>query len=110
MTAARSWVSNDGVEAERVIAAVLGDPVQLPLGESSATGYEWQLEPTPAVRVVEPTPDQVGPSAPGDAASQVLTVVPEQLGQLRLHLRLARPWQPDQPIRSITFVLDVRAR
>jgi hypothetical protein len=95
------------VEAETVIPAVLGDPVQIPLGESSANGYEWQLEPTPAVRVIEPTPDQVSPSAPGGAVELVLTVVPERLGQLRLHLRLVRPWEPDQPIRSITFVLDV---
>jgi hypothetical protein len=102
-------VSNDGVEAETVMAAVLGDPVRIPLGESPATGYEWQLEPTADVRVIEPTPDQVGPSAPGGAVEQVLTVVPERAGQLRLHLRLVRPWQPDQPIRSRTCVLNVQA-
>ena len=97
------------MEHEPVITAVLGAAVQIPLGAAPATGAEWQLEPTAAVRVIEPTADQGGPSAPGGAAPQVLTVVPEQLGQLTLHLRLVRPWEPDQPIRSITCVLDVSA-
>jgi hypothetical protein len=97
------------VEDETVMAAVLGAPVQIRLGSAPATGYEWQLEPTATVRVVEGTPEQVVPSAPGDAVEQVLTVLPEQLGQITLRLRLVRPWEPDQPIRTSSVVLDVSA-
>jgi len=96
------------VEHQTAIAAVLGKPVQVPLGAAAATGYEWQLEPTAAAHVIEGVADQGGPSALGTAAQQVLTVLPEQVGLIFLRLQLVRPWEPDQPIRSITHVLDVR--
>ena len=38
---------------------------------------------------------------------QSLLVVPLAPGQLVLRLRLVRPWEPDQPIRTMTRVLDV---
>lgn len=96
------------VEHQSVIAAVLGKPVQVPLGAATATGYERQLESTAAAHVIEGVADQGGPSVPGTAAQQVLMVLPAQVGLIFRRLQLVRPWEPDRPIRSITCVLDVR--
>ncbi len=86
---------------------MVGEPVRLVLGNVAATGYDWQLEPTSAVRLLD-GPLQDDPlRAPGDAVEQSLLVVPLAPGQLVLRLRLVRPWEPDQPIRTMTRVLDV---
>jgi len=86
---------------------VVGEPVRLALGKVAPTGHDWQLEPTSAVRLLDEPLQDDPPRAPGDAVEQSLLVVPLAPGQLVLRLRLVRPWEPDQPIRTMIRVLDV---
>ncbi|MEO6204955.1 MAG: protease inhibitor I42 family protein [Mycobacteriales bacterium] len=92
----------------RPIPAVVGQPVRIPLGDLPASGYEWQLAPATGVRVLAGDDHPGSRSIPGEPVDHVLVVVPDQAGELLLVLRLVRPWEPDQPIRTQTHLLSVR--
>lgn len=93
---------------ESVLQAVRGQPLRIRLSLGPATGYQWQLQPGAAVEVLDEQPPP-GNAAPGDAVVQELIVVPHVVGAVELVLGLVRPWQPDQPLRTRTVVLQVRA-
>ena len=84
-----------------------GEPIELPLGTTAATGHEWQLDLPDDVRLVGETPAAEAPD--GERAGAVTgshLVVTAPAGRHELIARLARPWE-SQPVRELRIVLTV---
>jgi predicted secreted protein len=98
-----------GIEPEEAEAhGTAGAPIELPLRGGPATGYEWQLElPDGVARASNGPARPVEPGTRlGDAAGGALRVT-ATAGEHVLTARLARPWEPDAPIRVVRIRLHV---
>ena len=96
--------------------AVVGVPCPLRgLRAGPPGGYQWMLDlPTGLASVAEPAgqapPAAVsGASALGTGSDAVPWVLASQPGRYEIPARLARPWEPDAPVRSLRVTLSVRA-
>ena len=86
-----------------------GQPIRLPIGPGPATGYQWQLDLPEGVSRIEDTPPEPVESAQRLGASGGgYMQVRAPAGEHEIVARLARPWQPDQPVRTVRMRLHVR--
>lgn len=85
-----------------------GQPIALPIAAGPATGYAWSLALPEGVERTEDGPaSPVDPSARlGGAAGGYLQVT-APAGEHLIIARLARPWEPDQPVRVVGIHLHV---
>lgn len=91
------------------VSAKCGEPITLPIAPGPATGYSWHLElPAGVRRIADGPPRAVDPAvARGAAVGGNLRVEAAQAGDLVITARLARPWEPDQPVRVVRISLHV---
>lgn len=90
------------------IQAEAGVKVALPVMRGPATGYQWSLSLPEGVSQIDDTP---GPPVPPDqhlgAASAAALSVVARPGVYRIVATLARPWEPDKPVRTVVILLTV---
>jgi predicted secreted protein len=96
------------MDSER-LDAVAGEPMRLVLGATAATGYEWQVEAAPGVRVEHAPGAAPAGQPPGNAVTDEVLIVADAPGEYAVTARLVRPWQADQPIRERHLELVVRS-
>jgi predicted secreted protein len=101
----------DGIEGveEHEVEGVAGQPVTLPIAGGPATGHRWFLDLPAGVEQIDDGPqrDPDPGAALGAAAGGYLRVVAER-GEHVVAARLARPWEPDSPVRRVRIRLLVR--
>ncbi len=85
-----------------------GEPVTLPIAAGPATGHAWRLELPEGVQQIEEGPERPVPEAErlGGAAGGYLRVTASP-GDHLLIARLARPWEPDRPVRVVAIHLHI---
>jgi predicted secreted protein len=85
-----------------------GHPIALPIAAGPATGYAWSLALPEGVERIEDGPARpLDPSVRlGGAAGGYLQVT-APAGDHLISARLARPWEPDQPVRVVVIRLHV---
>jgi len=87
-----------------------GTPVALPLPLPVVAGYQWRVTLPPGVRLV-PEPDADAATGTGtlgdDIGSDHQLVVADATGEYGIVAELARPWEPDRPVRTIRCTLRV---
>ena len=86
-----------------------GEPLTLPLALGPATGYAWRLDlPQGVERIEDGPPRPVDPSVQlGGAEGGHLRVIASS-GEHVIVARLARPWEPDKPVRVVEIRLQIR--
>ena len=86
-----------------------GEYIQLPIASGSATGYQWTLQLPEGVIQVEDGPARVIDASTrlGAGAGGYLQVKAEP-GEHLITAKLARPWEPDRPTRTVTIRLHVK--
>jgi predicted secreted protein len=90
-----------------VIEGQAGAAIVLPLPRGPATGHEWRLTLPAGVQQIADSTPAAAPGQLGDAAGgQVQVQAPA--GRYRITARLARPWAPDQPVKTVEIDLVVR--
>lgn len=95
-------------EPERLnVHGAEGEPIELPIAHGPATGYAWKLDLPEGVQRIEDSPEKSdNPPRPGDAAGGAIRVKARK-GEHRIHARLMRSWQQDQPARVVDITLKV---
>ena len=85
-----------------------GEVIALPIAGGPATGYAWRLELSAGVERVDDSPERpLDPSVRlGGAAGGYLRVTAPR-GEHVIAAWLARPWEPDNPVRVVTIRLHV---
>ena len=90
-----------------VIEGQAGAAIVLPLPRGPATGHEWRLTLPAGVQQIADSTPAAAPGKLGDpAGGQVQVQAPA--GRYRITARLARPWAPDQPVKTVEIDLVVR--
>ena len=90
------------------VEGVAGEPIRLPITTGPATGYAWNLELPDGVERIEDEPGQkLDPSVRLGGAEGGHLQVTATGGDHVIVARLARPWEPDQPIRVVKIQLHV---
>jgi predicted secreted protein len=85
-----------------------GQPIALPIASGPATGYAWSLDLPEGVERIGDGPERmVDPSARLGGASGGYLRVTAPGGDHIIIARLARPWQPDHPVRMVEIRLHV---
>ena len=85
-----------------------GEPIALPIAGGPATGHAWSLELPEGVERIEDGPQRpLDPSLRLGGASGGYLRVTAPRGEHVIVARLARPWQPDQPVRVVSIRLHV---
>jgi predicted secreted protein len=98
------------VQAEEMhVAGKRGEPITLPIARGPATGHAWRLELPAGVRqIADGPPRPVDPSVVlGAATGGYLRVEADVAGEHVIVARLARPWEPDGPVRVVRITLHV---
>jgi predicted secreted protein len=86
-----------------------GEPIVLPIAAGPATGYAWRLELPQEVEQLEDGPPRaVDPDRSLGGAGGGFLRVTAPRGEHVLVARLARPWEPDRPVRAVRIRLHVR--
>ncbi len=84
-----------------------GEPIELPVGSTAATGHEWRLELPAQVKFVgetAPVEAPAGEQAGAATGSKLLVTAPA--GRYELIARLARPWETEA-VRELRIMLTV---
>jgi hypothetical protein len=90
------------------VAGKAGEPIELPIAGGPATGYAWRLELPNGVERIDDGPERiVDPSVGLGSASGGYLRVAAARGDYLLGARLARPWDPDHPVRVVGIRLHV---
>jgi predicted secreted protein len=85
-----------------------GETIALPIASGPATGYEWRLELPEGVERAEDGPErQVEASVGLGSASGGYLQVRGPRGEHVVMARLARPWQPQMPVRVVKIRLRI---
>jgi predicted secreted protein len=90
-----------------VVEGQAGAAIVLPLPRAPATGHEWRLILPAGVQQIADSVPPAGHHQPGDAAGGQ-PQVRAPAGQYRITAQLARPWTPDQPVKTVEIDLRVR--
>lgn len=84
----------------------------MPLGGAGSVGYGWQVTADGDASAVEEHIEAAaapGQGPPGGSAAQALRIVAVHAGNVTLHLRLVRSFQPDRPPLQVVEVrVEVR--
>lgn len=91
-----------------VIEGKAGVPIMLNLRRGPATGHEWLLSLPDGVQQIEDRAPAAMAHQLGDAAGGGVQVQARRPGRYRINARLARPWEPDQPVKTVEIDLLVR--
>jgi predicted secreted protein len=85
-----------------------GEPVALPIASGPATGYVWTLELPDGVQRIDDGPERPVDRSMrlGGASGGYLQVIAPR-GSHVIIGRLARPWEPDRPVRVVEIRLHV---
>lgn len=81
-----------------------GDAARIELLSASGSGNLWSVEPLEGTTVADarvevgPMPRPAGNPPAAAGAPVVLVVVGASPGRTRFRVRLARPWEPDDPV------------
>jgi predicted secreted protein len=88
-----------------------GEAIALPLTNGPATGYSWRLDLPAGVERIEDSPGrELDPAVRlGGSEGRYLQVTAPK-GEHVIVARLARPWEPDNPVRIVTIRLHVARR
>ena len=94
--------------AEKLSAhGAAGEAIELPISHGATTGYSWKLDLPEGVQRIDDGPQKGdNPSIPGAPSGGAIRVKARK-GEHRIHARLMRPWQPDQPARVVEIALTV---
>jgi predicted secreted protein len=85
-----------------------GEAIALPIAGGPATGYAWRLELPQGVERIEDAPARtLDPSVRLGGAEGGYLQVTAPRGEYVITARLARPWEPDKPVRVVTIRLHV---
>ena len=85
-----------------------GQPITLPIAAGPATGHSWRLDLPAGVERIEDSPGRsLDPSVRLGGAEGGYLQVTAPRGEHIIVARLARPWEPDNPIRMVTIRLHV---
>ena len=85
-----------------------GEPITLPIAGGPATGHAWRLELPAGVTRIDDGPERkVDPSVALGGASGGYLRVTAPHGDHIVSARLARPWEPDRPVRVVEIRLHV---
>jgi predicted secreted protein len=85
-----------------------GEPIALPIAPGPPTGYEWTLElPSGVERIEDESERSINPSTYLGSATSGRLQVRAQRGDYVVTARLARPWQPHQPVRVVSIRLHI---
>ncbi|MGZ5186252.1 MAG: hypothetical protein ACXWCO_14210 [Caldimonas sp.] len=91
------------------VDGVAGEPIELPLATGPATGHEWLLELPPGLLQIDEAPGRpIDPEHRLGGAEGGRLRVTAPSGDHEIVARLARPWEPDQPVRVAHIRLHVR--
>lgn len=89
-------------------AGKAGEAIVLPVANGPATGYEWRLSLPQGVERIEDGPLRpIDPSAESGGAAGGHLRVRASAGEHVIVAHLARPWQPDKPVRVALIRLHV---
>jgi predicted secreted protein len=84
------------------------EPIVLPIAAGPATGYVWHLELPEGIIRIDDGPERfVEASVRLGGASGGRLRVTAPAGEHVVVARLARPWQPDNPIRVVRIHLHI---
>ncbi len=85
-----------------------GEPIVLPIASGPATGHTWKLELPEGVERIDDGPERnVDPSRHLGGASGGFLRVTAPRGDHLIIARLARPWEPEHPVRVVGIRLHV---
>jgi predicted secreted protein len=85
-----------------------GEAIALPIAGGPATGYSWRLDLPTGVKRIEDSPARpLDPSVRLGGSESGYLQVTASLGEHVITARLARPWEPDNPVRVVTIRLHV---
>ena len=90
------------------VAGAAGRPIELPVGNTGATGYSWTLQLPVGVSAAgetEPIAPPPGQEQGATTGSRLL-VAAAVPGEYELEARLARPWE-SEPLQSLRIRLLV---
>jgi len=94
---------------ELEVEGLAGEPLDLPIGGGPPAGYSWELELPPGVeRLADSSGDEPPPDVllGGSRGARVRVRAPA--GEHVILGKLVRPWQPDEPARTVRIRLRVR--
>ena len=87
---------------------IAGHPIELPIAAGPATGHVWKLELPDGVERIDDGPQRpVDPLTRLGGASGGFLRVKAVKGEYLITGRLARPWEPDKPVRVVQIHLQV---
>ena len=85
-----------------------GEAIALPIAAGPATGHSWRLDLPAGVERIDDAPGRsLDPSVRLGGAEGGYLQVKAPRGEYVILARLARPWEPDNPIRVVTIRLHV---
>ena len=91
-----------------VVHGTAGEPVELPIAQAGTTCYSWTLDlPAGVTRIEDGAPRAVPDGQRLGAAAGGMIRVTAVKGRFRIAARLARPWEPDNPVRTVAIDLIV---
>lgn len=85
-----------------------GEAIALPIAGGPATGHAWRLELPEGVKRIEDSPERpLDPAVRLGGATGGFLQVTAPSGDYVIVARLARPWEPDNPVRIVNIRLHV---
>jgi inhibitor of cysteine peptidase len=98
----------DEQNADRDIEIPLGTVLEVRLAETATTGYRWSVANDDQRLVPLPVAASPPPSKPpGAAASRRWQFKAIQRGPAKITFSLARSWESNAPLKSVTFSMKV---
>jgi predicted secreted protein len=90
------------------LRGIAGNPIDLPIAAGPATGHVWSMDLPSGVERIDDGPKRsVDPlTRLGGAIGGNLRVKAAK-GEHLIVARLARPWEPDKPVRVVRIHLQV---
>jgi predicted secreted protein len=90
------------------VKGTAGEVIALPIAGGPPTGYSWRLDLPAGVERIEDSPARpLDPSLRLGGSESGYLQVTASPGEHVITARLARPWEPDNPVRVVTIRLHV---
>jgi inhibitor of cysteine peptidase len=85
------------------------DTLLVELVENATTGYRWQLDPEPAdrIEITRDEPDPGSVAARGAGGKRRFWLRPTTAGDVTLHLRSVRAWDPTHPDERVDIAIHI---
>ena len=104
-------VTLTAADADRRVAVIAGDDIQLVLDENRTTGYHWAIESlTGPLTLVSSDFDAPGSDRPGAGGRRRIVIRADSPGDGGVMLRYERAWEAGSgDIRHLTFSIVVKS-